>query len=334
MIASLSHRLLTNGVRLLKTQIGNGESFVARTVCRVEEAITVRPVFCTRRHGCPSRHDVNPLLPASGPGYDMACASCGDIRRQRPRHPALMRTARGTSLQHPSFSGDSGRCPGAAFLTQSPQTPRGRCGTLSWRSAPVAQEGRAAPQAARPVLPRASRARGGARRPSCPAPRGTAWRGAARACTLPASTGEADRPASGQIGDGAAPGIDAPRARGLSTRRHPAQARRGIMEDIQRAITAGNAAVYGRLPARASAGRGCVLDTGGETRAGRSSAPPHHRDAGISLRHVGVAPTRITERHWRAPTSLLGRGVIQASHCRFRRVSFDYPLGNEADWSQ
>ena len=27
-------------------------------------------------------------------------------------------------------------------------------------------------------------------------------------------------------------------------------------------------------------------------------------------------------------------GLIQASHCRFRRVSFDYPLGNEADWSQ
>src|SRR5262245_28117232 len=27
-------------------------------------------------------------------------------------------------------------------------------------------------------------------------------------------------------------------------------------------------------------------------------------------------------------------GVIRASHCRFRRVSFDYPLGNEADWSQ
>jgi hypothetical protein len=27
-------------------------------------------------------------------------------------------------------------------------------------------------------------------------------------------------------------------------------------------------------------------------------------------------------------------GVIQASHRRFRRVSFDYPLGNEADGSQ
>jgi hypothetical protein len=26
--------------------------------------------------------------------------------------------------------------------------------------------------------------------------------------------------------------------------------------------------------------------------------------------------------------------VFQALHCRLRRVSFDYPLGNAADWSQ
>jgi hypothetical protein len=27
-------------------------------------------------------------------------------------------------------------------------------------------------------------------------------------------------------------------------------------------------------------------------------------------------------------------GIIRASRCRFRRVSFDHPLGNESDWPQ
>jgi hypothetical protein len=40
------------------------------------------------------------------------------------------------------------------------------------------------------------------------------------------------------------------------------------------------------------------------------------------------------ERWWARPLIAGSLGVIRASHCRFRRVSFDYPLGNEADWSQ
>ena len=81
-------------------------------------------VFHVETAWLPDRHDVNPLLPRPVVRTMTWPAPRGDIRRQRPRHPAHAYGTRDVSAA-PSFVGTSGAALALPSCTRSPSRPPG-----------------------------------------------------------------------------------------------------------------------------------------------------------------------------------------------------------------